>query len=130
MFFLFEYMVHLQFDHLSQFNLDYMLQKSTVVPAIFLFSFATEKYKGSKVIQFAFFVSSVVIGGVVIHNVTVDETFGAYRRTPGLIAAGILLIIQMDLAYACLACLSCIAYYYRGSILPGGIANLTAAGEL
>ena len=134
MFYLFEYMVHLQFDNLSLFNLEYALQKSIVVPSIFLFSFATEYYKGSKIMQLIFLASSLTIGVLVIHYVTVDETFGAYRKTPGLIAAGILLIIQMNLTYACLACALCTAYYYRHSILPSdGIARLSTSfrgGEL
>lgn len=111
---LFSYLVHLQFGFLSDFNGRYILaHQLPALPAFFILSAVTEHYKHLKKAQFIYFITAVLSGLFVIYYAVDDGTFGAMRRTPGLITFGVLMVIQMELLPACLSIMITALYYYR-----------------
>ena len=108
----FEYLVHVQFGITDQFVFD-VYKHLPLLPAIFVLTVVTSKFKQSKFGQFLFLLASSCIGCYVISLVKDDGTFGAMSKTPGLITVGVLLIIQQDLSLALLSILFWVAFYYR-----------------
>ncbi|KAJ3367260.1 hypothetical protein HDU91_001568 [Kappamyces sp. JEL0680] len=131
----FDYIVHLQFGYEAKFTAAHLLDHQIpTIPAIFFLAFATEYFKRSQPVQVLYWAMASYIGSLVVYLAVDDQTFGGYQRTPGLITAGLLLVIQMDLVPACLSCLTVLLYYHRKlvmSYLPGGGSlNLAHGGEL
>ena len=108
----FEYLVHLQFGIPDQFKLEYQRHLS-LFPAIFVLTLVTTRFKESKLGQLLFLLAAIWVGSHMIFLCKDDGTFGGLSKTPGLITIGVLLLMQMDLAFALLSVACWIAFYYR-----------------
>jgi hypothetical protein len=113
----FDYLAHAQFGLESDFTFDHILKTQIpALPAIWIFAYVTNYFKKSLVGQLSFAMIASALGCMVVALVNDDGTFGAARKTPGLITMGVLLIIQADLQYSLLPIFVSIGYYYRHTL--------------
>ncbi|EGF84171.1 hypothetical protein BATDEDRAFT_21976 [Batrachochytrium dendrobatidis JAM81] len=113
-----DYIVHHQYGFLPDFTISHVLSRELpMFPAIIMFIYFTGLYKHIKAVQWLFAVLALITGNLLIYYSTVDETFGAMLKAPGLSVMWVYLVIQMDLLPACVSLLGNVLYFHRDTII-------------
>ncbi|KAJ1343123.1 hypothetical protein BSLG_002149 [Batrachochytrium salamandrivorans] len=64
------------------------------------------------VVQWLLAAAALIVGNMLIYYTTVDETFGAMLKAPGLSVVWVYLVIQMDILPAMVSLLGSLIYYH------------------
>ncbi|KAH6575178.1 hypothetical protein BASA50_007535 [Batrachochytrium salamandrivorans] len=108
-----DYVVHFQYGFLSDFTVMHVLSRELpLVPALTVFIYVTGLYKHLKVVQWLLAAAALIVGNMLIYYTTVDETFGAMLKAPGLSVVWVYLVIQMDILPAMVSLLGSLIYYH------------------
>ncbi|KAI8930294.1 hypothetical protein BC831DRAFT_440026 [Entophlyctis helioformis] len=125
-----DYIVHHQYGFLDKFTWRHVASRQLpLIPSLVLFMYVTSRVKHSKVAQLLFAVAAVAAGNTLIYYTTVDETFGAMLKAPGLAVVWVYLVIQMDILPAILSLAGSLIYFHREYLMSIVRSNSFALHE-
>ena len=117
LYFSLDYIIHVQYDLESHFNLNHICQRAFIIPCLCFLIFYTMKFQENAICQVLYSIVAWTCGCYLIYLTEEDQTFGSMLVTPGLAIIWIYLIIQTRLSLALTSLMGATLFYYRESIL-------------